>query len=150
MRKMFLTFALALGLSLAAQAHDEGHGPKVSDTGKYGGVVASVVSKADAGQGAHAQALNKAELVRSADGTTRLYVYESGMKPADLKGFDAKAIGTLWSGAKGKKAKSEFTLEQKDGAFVGTMPKSATAPYTVEVTLKKGGKDLLAAFANLD
>lgn len=149
MKKMILTTAIALGLGFAAQAHDEGHGPKVSDTGKFGGVLSSVVAKADADKGAGASPVNKAELVRGADGTARLYVYDPSMKPADLKGFDAKATGTLWSG-KGKKTKSEFALEQKDGAFVGAMPKGAAAPYNVEVTLKKGGKDLLAAFSNLD
>lgn len=149
MKKAILTTIVTLGLSLTAQAHDEGHGPKISDTGKYGGVLASVVAKADAEKGAGAQAVNKAELVRSSDGTTRLYVYDSSMKPADLKGFDAKAAATLWSG-KGKKAKADFSLEQKDGAFVGTLPKVAGAPYNIEVTLKKGGKDLLAAFSNLD
>jgi hypothetical protein len=150
MTKMILAAAMTLGLATSAFAHDEGHGPKISDSGKYGGIVSSVVSKAEAEKGAHAAAMNKAELVRSGDGTARLYVYDTKMKLADLKGFDAKATGTVWSGGKGKKAKSEFTLEQKDGAFVGTLPKDAKAPYTLEVTLKKSGTDLLTAFANLD
>lgn len=149
MKKTILSAVVSLGLLSTAQAHDEGHGPKLSDSGKFGGVLASVVAKADADKGSGAQATNKAELVRSSD-TARLYVYDKAMKPADLKGFDAKATGVVWSGAKGKKKKSEFALEQKDGAFIGALPKGIVAPYTVEVFLKAGGKELLAAFSNLD
>ncbi|MEK7355844.1 MAG: hypothetical protein AAB250_05315, partial [Bdellovibrionota bacterium] len=146
----FMISALVLGLTATAQAHDEGHGPKTSDTGKYGGVVSAVVAKADASKGAKAMATNKAELVRGSDGTVRLYVYDTTMKPADLKGFDVKAAGMVVSGSKKKMAKSDFALEQKDGAFVGTLPKELKAPYSVEVTLKQTDKELLAAFQNLD
>ena len=150
MKKILFATIASLGLASAALAHDEGHGPKMSDTGKYGGIVTGVGAKADANKGAHASATHKAELVRSADGAVRLYVYDTMMKPVDLKGLDAKAAATVYSGSKTKKTKSEFPLEQKEGSFVGTLPKDVKAPYSVEVTLKQGGKDLLAAFQNLD
>lgn len=150
MKKAILASALVLGFASSVFAHDEGHGPKVSDTGKYGGIVSGVVAKADANKGAHAHATHKAELVRSGDGTVRLYVYDTAMKPVDAKSLDAKAAATVYSGTKGKTSKSEFALEQKEGTYVGTLPKAVKAPYTIEVTLKQGGKDLLTAFQNLD
>ena len=50
MKKMIMALVMcASGLVLA---HDEGHGPKLSDTGKFGGIVSAVVLKADAKKGA--------------------------------------------------------------------------------------------------
>lgn len=149
MRKVIKTTIVTLFLAVAVNAHDEGHGPKISDSGKYGGVLSGVIAKADEDKGSKAKNLHKAELVRSSDGTVRLYVYEVGMKAADLKSFDLKATGSVFSG-KGKKKKVEFNLEQKEGVFVGNLPKALTPPYDVEVNLKKGQNELLTAFANLD
>lgn len=137
-------------LSLAAAAHDEGHGPKVSDTGKFGGLVSAVVSKADAKKGAKAALIHKAELVRSADRTVRVYLYDSEMKPLDLKGFDPKGSAILAAKIKGKWKDTEFPLELKDNAFIGKMPKAEKKPYNIDITLKQEGKDLLSAFDNLD
>lgn len=148
MKKIILTVAMCF--TAAAYAHDEGHGPKLADTGKYGGLVSAVVLKADAKKGASAALVHKAELVRSADGTTRVYLYDTAMKPLEIKGFDAKGSASLGAKVKGKWKDSEFPLELKDGSFVGKMPKPEGKPYNIDVTLKQDGKELLSAFDNLD
>lgn len=145
-----LIMFLILGIASLAQAHDEGHGPKLADTGKYGGLVSAVVLKADATKGAAATLVYKAELVRSADGTTRVYLYDTAMKPVDSKGFDAKGSASLAAKVKGKWKSVDFPMVLKDKSFVGTMPKPEAKPYNIDVTLKHDGKELLTAFDNLD
>ncbi len=145
-----LMMILVLGLAGAAQAHDEGHGPKLADTGKYGGLVSAVVLKADAAKGAAAALVYKAELVRSADGTTRVYLYDTAMKPVDSKGFEAKGSASLAAKVKGKWKSVDFPMVLKDKSFLGTMPKPEAKPYNIDVTLKHNGKELLTAFDNLD
>jgi hypothetical protein len=145
-----LIVSLALFFTSATQAHDEGHGPMLADTGKYGGLVSSVVLKSDAEKGASAALVHKAELVRSADGTTRVYLYDIEMKPLETKDFDSKGSASLGAKVKGKWKDTVFSLEKKDGVFVGKMPKIKTKPYNIDITLKQEGKELLAAFDNLD
>jgi hypothetical protein len=145
-----LFIALALLFVGPIQAHNEGHGPKLSDSGKYGGLVSSVILKSDAKMGASAALVHKAELVRSADGTTRVYLYDTKMKPLEIKVFDSKGSASLAVKVKGKWKNTYFVLEQKEKAFVGKMPKPEGRPYNIDITLKQDGKELLAAFDNLD
>ncbi len=145
-----LITTLLIALSCVAYAHDEGHGPKLADTGKYGGLVSAVVAKADAKLGAKAPLVHKAELVRAADGTVRIYLYDTTMKPLDLKEFDVKASATLAALVKKKYKDTDFKLELKDNAFIGKMPKPAGKPYNIDITVKQNGKELLSAFDNLD
>jgi hypothetical protein len=148
MKNLLTTIIMALAFT--AQAHDEGHGPKLSDTGKYGGLVSAVVAKADAKLGAKAPLVHKAELVRAADGTVRIYLYDTTMKPLDLAGFDARGSATLAALVKKKYKDTDFKLELKDGSFTGKMPKPAGKPYNIDITVKQNGKELLSAFDNLD
>jgi len=145
-----LIMAIAMMMPALGFAHDEGHGPKVSDTGKYGGLVSAVVLKSDAKKGSSAQLIHKAELVRTSDGTVQVYLYDANMKPLDLKGFDTKGTASLGAKVKGKWKDSEFKIELKDTAFHGTMPKVEAKPYSIDVSLKADGKELLSAFDNLD
>ncbi len=141
---------LLIGATGLVNAHDGGHGPKLSDTGKYGGVVSGVVLKTDAKKGEAASILHKAELVRSADGKVRLYIYDQAMTPVDLKFFDAKGTAILSAKVKGKYKESTFSIERAENSFVGRMPKPEGKPYNIDVTLKENGRDLLTAFDNLD
>lgn len=145
-----ILFILTLALVGHAQAHDEGHGPKLADAGKYGGLVSAVVLKADAKKGAKAPLVNKAELVRAADGTLRIYMYDATMKPLDISTFDTKGTATIIAKVKKKMTETEFALQIKDGAFVGTMPTPKSKPYNVDIVVKQNGKELLTAFDNLD
>ncbi len=148
--KKFIVVLAVIGFTGIASAHDEGHGPKLSDTGKYGGLVSAVVFKADAGKGGSAPLVYKAELVRSADGTTRFYLYDAAMKPFDVNGFEVKASASMAAKVKGKWKTVTFPLELKNGVFSGKMPAPEAKPYDVDVTVKKDGKELLSAFDNLD
>lgn len=145
-----IIFTLMLLASSVSFAHDEGHGPKLSDSGKYGGLVSGVVLKGEAKKGTQAALVHKAELVRSADGTVRVYLYDQKMSPLDLKNFDSKANASLGAKVKGKFTESAFSLEQKENAFTGKMPKPASKPYNIDVTFKEGSRELLTAFDNLD
>ena len=150
MTKTILTMALLIGFSGTALAHDEGHGPKLSDTGKYGGLVSPVVKKAEAKLGPKAGLVHKAELARAADGTARVYLYDTEMKALGLENFEKKTTATVGSRVKGKWKQVAFNLEQKNGAFVGKMPKPESKPYSIDVNLKEGSTELLTAFDNLD
>ena len=148
MKKIMLT--LVLSLSGLSYAHDEGHGPKVADAAKYGGIVSGIVLEADAKKGAEAALVHKAELVRSTDGTVRLYLYNAKMESLNLKEFAPKATATLAAKVKGKWKDVEFPLELKDNSFSGKMPKPAAKPYNIDVVLTEKSKKLLTAFDNLD
>ncbi|MCC7404497.1 MAG: hypothetical protein IT288_08890 [Bdellovibrionales bacterium] len=148
MSKLLLAICVSIGLT--ALAHDEGHGPKVADTGKYGGLVSAVVLKADAKKGASAALVHKAELVRGADGLVQIYLYDDKMKPLDVSAFEAKGSAVMAAKVKGKWKDTEFPLELKQKAFEGKLPKIESKPFNIDVTLKAGGKELLSAFDDLD
>lgn len=148
MKTMIL--AIALMVSGAAFAHDEGHGPKLSDTGKYGGLVSGVVLKSEAKKGASAALVYKSELVRSSDGTVRVYLYDDKMTALDMKVFNSKGSAILIAKVKGKFKETPFALELKENAFVGKMPKPEAKPYNIDVTIKDASRELLTAFDNLD
>jgi len=150
MRKLFVAGMIAFAVAGNAMAHDEGHGPKLADTGKFGGLVSAVVLKSEADKGPSAKLLNKSELVRSADGTARVYLYDTKMAALDLAVFEPKASAIVITKVKGKNKVTPFALEVKDGAFVGKMPKVASKPYDIDVTIKKDKQELLTAFDNLD
>lgn len=150
MKKKLFLIAITIGFLGSANAHDEGHGPKLADTGKYGGLVSAVVQKQDAKIGSKAALVYKAELVRSTDGTVRVYLYNEKMSALDIKSFSPQASGSLASKVKGKWVSTNFTLEAKDGIFSGKMPKPESKPYNIDVVLKDGNKELLTAFDNLD
>lgn len=146
-----LVFVSCLFCSLAVFAHDEGHGPKVTDQPVQGGMVMPVIDKKEADKGSSATLVYKAELVRKDDGAANLYVYDSAMKslPADKLGKDAKAkIGPMKKNPKWKS--EEFKLSFKDGMYVGKLPKIKVKPYYIDITLTEGKRELLTAFENLD
>lgn len=142
--------ALVLGLATNTYGHDEGHGPKLSDTGKYGGLVSGVVLKSDTEKGASAALIHKAELVRSADGTVRVYFYDEKMAPRDLKSFENKGSVSVIFKMKGKSKESKFNLEKQGNLFIGKMSKPEGKPYNLDVIVTENGRELLAAFDNLD
>lgn len=148
MKKQMILLAVALGLAAPSFAHDEGHGPKLSATeaqpNHAGAAVAPVVAKSD-----EKKMLHKAEIVRK-DGTLQVFIYDkTGKTAANLAEFDKTATATVSWGAKKARKTTEVKLEQKDGAYVGTLPKAST-PYNVEVNLKKGTQALLTSFQNLE
>lgn len=150
-----LIIALVLAMSSQAFAHDEGHGPKQSVAPNRGGVVSAVVKKADAGKGAKADLVYRAELIRT-EGNVQIFLYKKDLNkdgrldPLDLASFDKKASSTLAAKVKGKYKNTPFMLEQKDNSFVGKMPKPEGRPFNIDLTVKEGATELLTAFDNLD
>ncbi|MBI3550042.1 MAG: hypothetical protein HY078_13475 [Elusimicrobia bacterium] len=145
-----LALMLLLVSPVPALAHDEGHGPKLTDAAKQGGVISPVIDAKEHDLGAKAAVVYKAELVRSEDGSVKVYLYDKDMKALDLKGFDAKAKGVLEEEKKGKITKKPFSLALKDGVFSGKPPKPTRKPFNIDVTYTQGKRKLLSAFDNLD
>lgn len=137
-------FVMTLLCSLYAFAHDEGHGPKLTDTGKQGGIVAPVI---EAKGGHHAKVLYKSELVRGEDGKISLYLYDAEMNPVNPGKFSAKGI--IETKKKGKASRTPFSLSAEENVFVAS-PKVTSKPFNLEILLKEGNKELLTAFQNLD
>lgn len=143
-----LFIALVLS-STPALAHDEGHGPKLSDTGKFGGLVSSVVEKKEIGLGAKAKLQYKAELVRASDGKVQVYLYSSEMKPVDAASWTKTAKVTAAPMKKGAKSQTfDVTFDGK--AFVGKVPDGLPKPYNLDFVFTEKGRELLSAFDNLD
>lgn len=141
---------LTLTPSLSVYAHDGGHGPKLTDTGKYGGVITAVVEAKDTPKGAAATLVYKAELTRSEDGTVRLYVYDTTMKPLSPDALEKTAKAVVIASKGGKETTVPFTLTLEGASFVGKVPQPAGKPFNIDVTLKAKEKELFAAFDNLD
>jgi hypothetical protein len=143
-------FGLVLSVSSLAYAHDEGHGPKLSDAGKYGGLVSPVIDMKEAAKGAHATVVYKAELVRTADGKVRLYLYDQQMTPIETKSGVTSVKGFLEVKVKGKYKQEPFSLALEGKSFVGLAPKSLSKPFNIDFHIKEAGRELLTAFDNLD
>lgn len=139
-----------LALSLNAFAHDEGHGPKLTDSPKQGGLISSVVLAKDAGLGTKAPMKHKAEIVRSQDGTVRVYFYDQAMNQLKAGILADKASGNLISGKRGKITEQKFELVWKNDHFEGKSPKPTRKPYNIDVKVMEGATELLVAFDNLD
>ncbi|HET9240110.1 MAG TPA: hypothetical protein VFO10_22800 [Oligoflexus sp.] len=150
MKLSALLLAISFASSIPALAHDEGHGPKLSDTGKFGGLVSAVVAKKDAKLGPKAQLMNKAELVRSPDGKLQVYVYDAEMKPVDASAWDKTAKVTMATEKKGKWQSKDFTITYDGKAFSGQMPAPIGKPFNLDFVFKAKDKELLSAFDNLD
>lgn len=146
--KNVLIFILAL--SLNCFAHDEGHGPKLTDAPKQGGLISSVVFAKDAGLGSKAPMKYKAEIVRSQEGIVRIYFYDQQMNPLKAGVLSPKASAILISKKKGKFTEQKFDLSWQNDHFEGKSPKPARKPYNIDVTVKEGTTELLVAFDNLD
>lgn len=146
----YLGILLAASLSLPAFAHDEGHGPKLTDAGRMGGVTTAVVLAKDAKLGPKAPLVYKAELTRAEDGTVRMYLYDQDMKPLDASVLPKTADAVLQS-RKGKKWTSvPFKLTRGADGYEGKAPKPAGKPFNIDVKIKEGKRELLAAFDGLD
>ncbi len=136
-------------------AHDEGHGPKLTDTPKQGGKVAPVIAANEASKGLKAQLIYKSELVRGDDDLVRVFLYDKEMNSlpeTQLSQFVKAAQATVEHVKKGKITKtSRFNLELKNGIFEGKLSeKPKTQTFNIDIKLKEGDRELLAAFDSLE
>lgn len=145
-------FAIALMMSLTASviAHDGGHGPKITEAAKNGGVVAPVIKTTDLKSGAKATVQYKAELVRSDDGTVMVYLFDSAMKPLPLTSFEKNAKADLEYKKKGKWVKLPFELTLDGETYKGKAPTPPQKPFNIDIHLNDGKDALLVAFDRLD
>ncbi|HKY64013.1 MAG TPA: hypothetical protein VJR29_11385 [bacterium] len=151
MKRLKLTLISAMLVwALPLLAHDEGHGPKLSDTGNYGGVLTAVVEAKNAPQGAKAPLVYKAELTRSEDSTVRVYIYDLAMKPLPAEALPKTAQASLVSMKGGKESSTPFALNLEGANFTGKAPAPASKPFSIDVTFKTKDRELLAGFDNLD
>jgi len=150
MKRTIVSLLLIGSLAGPALAHDEGHGPKLTDQGQQGGVVSPVIDKKELSKGAKAAVVYKAELVRSEDDQVSVYLYDQQMNPLDTAKLGKSAKGVVETHTKGKATTVPFTLNLAEGAFTGKSPKPARKPFNIDVTFTEGTRALLAAFDNLD
>lgn len=143
-------FAILMTLALNVSAHDEGHGPKLTDASQQGGIVAPVILAKDASLGTKANLKYKAEIVRSQDGIVRVYFYNQKMESLIAGVLAPKAHAILISGKKRKMTQQKFELQWKVDHFVGRSPKPVRKPYNIDVKVMEGATELLVAFDNLD
>ena len=137
--KQLILISLAL-IGALSMAHDEGHGPKLSDSPKLGGKVAPVIVASEAPKGLKAPLIYKAELVRGEDDVVKVYLYDKEMTllPAtQLSQFETTATATVEHLKKGKIAKtSKFSLDLKNGVFEGKLAeKPKTQTFNVDVKM---------------
>ena len=141
---------LLLVFSLNLNAHEGGHG-ELAESGKFGGVTSPIVSAAEAGQGAKAKVLYKAEIVRGENGQVRLYIFDDAMNLVDLKSFSSDVLAKLEVKKKGKFTYfGDFKLEKKNNHFLGQIPKVEYKPFNIDLFLSHGQQKLFVGFSNLD
>lgn len=127
-------------------AHDGGHGPKVSNNGKYGGKVAAVILASEESKSHKAKLQFKAEATVEGK-TIRIYLYDKKMNKISLKDFQAskkkaKVLGLF--------SDDEYSLKKGKRSFEGTLPKGTTTPFSTDVFVKKGGVEYFVSFSNVE
>ena len=148
--KCLLAILVLTFLSVNALAHDEGHGPKLGDQPKFGGLVAAVIDHLEVDKGRKAELLYKAELTKNAKGVVRVYFYDNAMKPISIDGFKAGVADLIHKDKTSKKWISKsFKLEKKGDFYEGTLPLKPRPPFNIDVKVDSKGKRLFMAFDNL-
>jgi hypothetical protein len=147
--KVFTTL-LSLFICFSLFAHEGGHG-EVSEGGKFGGIMAPVVDKAEAGKGNKATFLYKAELVRSESGKLSFYLFDPKMNLLDIKEFSPQISAKLEVKKKGKFTYvGDFKLVKNGNHYTGQLPKADYKPFNIDFFLQRGKQDLFVGFSNLD
>ncbi len=145
-----LLSAICLLISLAAFAHEGGHG-ELEEGGKYGGITSPVVSKAEAGLGEKAKTLFKAELVRAESGKLSLYLFDEKMNLLKLDKFGPEVEGKLEVKKKGKFTYvGDLKLTKNGNHFTGQLPKIEYKPFNIDLFLTSKEQKLFSGFSNLD
>ena len=145
-----LLASLLLIVSFGSFAHDEGHGPKITDSGKFGGVLASVIEESDIAKQNKATRLYKAELVRSEDNELTIYFYDEKMNLIPMSKFGKDARGSLEIEKNKKFILKDFKLVAKGNHYEGKAPRPEKRPFNIDVRFTEGNKKLFVAFDNLD
>lgn len=142
-----LTIGIMLLLNLNLFAH-EGHGEAPKDPSRFGGQLSNVVDAKKVSSKTKNPALFKSELIRSDDGTLRLYIFDLKMKSIDLASFSPKVEGTLENVK--NKINLSFQLEKHGDHFMGKMPKVAKRPFNLFFKVTNNNQQLFVGYDNLD
>ena len=137
-------------MAMTTYAHEGGHG-EVAEGGKFGGVTSPIVDNAEAGMGAKAHTLYKAELVRGESGKLSLYVLDHKMQLVDLAPFENEVEAKLEVKKKGKFTYfGTFKLTKHGNHYMGQLPKVEYKPFNIDIYIMQGKKKLFVGFSNLD
>jgi hypothetical protein len=145
-----LLMSLMLTAATSVFAHDEGHGPKLTESGKYGGVLASMIEEKDIDQGAKSQRVYKAELVKSEDNEISVYIYDEKMNLVPMTKFKKEGRGSLEIFKNNKPVIQDFKLSTTSNHFQGKAPRPEKRPFNIDVRVEEGNRKLFVAFDNLD
>ncbi len=146
-RKIALSAALVL-FSVTAFGHDEGHGPKIKNQGKYGGRMSSVIFKKDASN-KHAKAQYAAEMTSSADGTLRLYFYDTKLQPASISVKQVTGNASYKSKDTRKSTTSKIEFKQNGSSFDSKLPADIGGTVSLEVDIATKDGEYMAAFPRI-
>lgn len=144
----FSAVLFTLFMSMNLLAH-EGHGEAPKDPSRFGGQLSNVV---DATKVSKKEKNNppifKSELIRSEDGTLRLYIFDLKMKDTDLSSFSSKIEANVENTK--NKINLNFELEKHGNHFMGKMPKVNKRPFNLYFKIKNKNQDLFVGYDNLD
>lgn len=143
---------IILGLFAVFSFHlvaHEGHGDVPTDPSKYGGQLGSIVDEVKVEKKIKDNPpLFKGELLRSENGSVRLYVFSNDMKPIDMASLADQASGKIVNTK--NKISLNFSLEKKADHYLGKLPKISKRPFDLFISLRKGPQKLFIGFDNLD
>lgn len=144
---MKVLIVLTLVLSLNLFAHDEGHGPAVTDESMQGGKVTAIIDYKQVNDGRKAEMLYKGELV--VEGLeVKLFIFDKKMKEISLDKF-SKTVNAIQL-ERGNQSKFELSLDESKKFYTGKRQKNKRVPYNIDVKLKSGDQTLFGAFDGLD
>jgi hypothetical protein len=142
MKKVLSLFVICCSMNVLA--HEEG-GPKISDGGKYGGVLAAVIE-----EGKAKTIILKSELIKNEDNTIKIYLFDTNSKLLAMDTLPAKINAFLEYKVNGKFIKEAFDLLKEGAYFTGKIPKVKRKPFNIDIEFNLNGKKLWAGFENLD
>lgn len=139
---------IAMLFCLSLFAH-EGHGEMPTEPARFGGILGNVVDETKMQKKEkHNPSLMKAEIVRSEDGTVRLYLYDLKMNLVKTDDLSKEAKGTIEN--RKAKIKDQFVLQLHGNHYMGKAPKPKKRPFSVFISFTRGSEKLFVGFDNLD
>ena len=149
MKKLVSGFIVSASLCLIPPlvAHDEGHGPKLTDPAQYGGKVAPVIFKSDVSKGRKATMHFKAEVTKNASGKMRVYLYDTKMVLLDKIAIK-QPNGIIYYKDKktGKGKKVTLKVSQQKSEIYTQLPKEIRGKFDFDFTFETDKGAYFVAF----
>ncbi|MDP7320791.1 MAG: hypothetical protein QF441_09300 [Bacteriovoracaceae bacterium] len=138
---------LLLTISFQTYAHDQGHGPAITDESMQGGKVAAIIDYKQVNEGRKAKMLYKGELVIEGL-NVKLYLYDKNMKEVSLNDFSKTITATQLE--RGRETTFKLSKKSSKKFYQGTRKKNKRVPYNIDIQFKTGKTTLFGAFDGLD